>query len=612
MTKVEQKSKFSLSLLKRILSYSKPYKVLFFLAVMLTLLLSSLAIVRPLLINKMLNCIGAVNSTDVSYLPDSEKMSFINYMGLLLVLVLLTEALLQFTNIYVTNLLGQNIVKDLRLQVYTHILKLKNTYFDNTPVGTLVTRAISDIESLSDIFSQGFIVICGDILMLIIFITAMLMKNWAIALVTLSTIPLLLIATNLFKNGVKKTFTEVRNAVAALNAFTNEHISGMRIVQLFNREKIEYEKFKDINEKHKVANIRSIWYYSVFFPVVEILSAMSIALFVWFAGLKSNTFNLQLGDITFFIMMINMVFRPIRMLADRLNTLQMGIVASERVFKVIDTNEVIAEFGIISAKNIKGNVEFKNVWFAYKEPNYVLKGISFTIQQGETVAIIGATGAGKSSVINLLSRFYEITDSPKKQNALNASNIITNTLNKGDILIDGISVSDYKLNELREAVGVVLQDVFLFSDSILNNITLHNPNITEEQVVAAAKDIGIHEFISLLPGGYHYNVKERGAMLSAGQRQLVAFVRAYVYNPPIFVLDEATSSIDLETEKLIQKASVKLAKNRTSIIIAHRLSTIHHAQKIIVMDKGEIIEQGAASDLIGKVDGIYKRMLELK
>jgi ABC-type branched-subunit amino acid transport system ATPase component len=401
----------------------------------------------------------------------------------------------------------------------------------------------------------------------------------------------LLIATNLFKNGVKKTFTEVRNAVASLNAFTNEHISGMRIVQLFNREKLEYEKFKEINQKHKVANIRSIWYYSVFFPVVEILSAVSVALFIWFAGLKANTYNLKLGDITFFIMMINMVFRPIRLLADRLNTLQMGIVASERVFKVIDTDEVISESGTVPVKNMKGKVEFKNVWFAYKDENYVLKGISFEINQGETVAIIGATGAGKSSIINLLSRFYEI--------------------NKGQILIDQIQISDYKLNELRESVGVVLQDVFLFSDTILNNITLHNPEITEDQVVTAAKNIGIHEFIASLPGGYHYNVKERGSMLSAGQRQLVAFVRAYVYNPPIFVLDEATSSIDLETEKLIQKASFEIAKNRTSIIIAHRLSTIHHAKKIIVMEKGEIIEQGQTKELLDKVDGVYRKMLEL-
>jgi ATP-binding cassette subfamily B protein len=590
MTKTNSNNTFSFKLLKRILSYSSPYKKLFFTAVILTLLLSSLAIVRPLLINHLLNGITAINISDANYVKPTEKISFINQMGLLLLGVLLIEALLQFTNIYITNLLGQNIVKDLRLQVYAHILKLKNTYFDNTPVGTLVTRAVSDIESLSDVFSQGFIVICGDLLMLVIFISAMLFKNWAIALVTLSTIPLLLIATHLFKNGVKKTFTEVRNAVAALNAFTNEHISGMKIVQLFNREAIEYKKFQEINEKHKNANIQSIWYYSVFFPVVEILSAVSIALFIWFAGLKSNAYHLQLGDITFFIMMINMVFRPIRMLADRLNTLQMGIVASERVFKILDTNEIIPDQGTVSGMQLNGKIEFKNVWFAYKETNYVLKGISFTIFPGETVAIIGSTGAGKSSIINLISRFYEIQ--------------------KGQILMDDIILSEYKLNELRASVGVVLQDVFLFSDSILNNITLHNPKITEDQVITAAKQIGIHDFIESLPNGYHYNVKERGSMLSAGQRQLIAFVRAYVYNPPIFVLDEATSSIDLETEKLIQKASVALAKNRTSIIIAHRLSTIHHADKIIVMEKGEIIEQGKTADLKQKVDGIYRKLLE--
>ncbi len=591
MTEPKKNKTFSIQLLKRILSYSKPYKKLFAAAIVLTLTLSFLTIVRPLLIKRTLNTIAIENVNAPGFLSSADKLSFINTMGLLLLGILLTEALLQFTNIYVTNLLGQNIIRDLRLQVYKHILKLKNTYFDNTPVGMLVTRAISDIESLSDVFSQGFIVICGDILTIILFISVMIYTNWVLALVTLSTLPLLLIATNLFKNGVKKTFTEVRNAVAALNTFTNEHISGMRIVQLFNREKREYEKFKDINKKHKDANIRSIWYYSVFFPVVEILSAISIALFMWAAGLKANTYNIQLGDITFFIMLINMVFRPIRMLADRLNTLQMGVVAAERVFKVIDTNEIISETGTVSAKNITGKVEFKDVWFAYKDENYILKNVSFTINRGETVAIIGATGAGKSSIINLLSRFYEI--------------------NKGKILIDDVEIDNYQLSELREAVGVVLQDVFLFSDTILNNITLHNPAITQEQVITAAKQIGIHEFIAELPNGYHYNVKERGTMLSAGQRQLIAFVRAYVYNPPVFVLDEATSSIDLETEKLIQKASLELAKNRTSIIIAHRLSTIHHANKVIVLDKGEIIEQGSTKELSGKVDGVYRKMLEL-
>lgn len=591
MSEPTAKSRLNLNLLKRILSYSKPYKTVFGLAVALTLLLSALSIVRPLLINQALNAVGIENPDAEGYKAPAERMHFLNTMGLLLIGILVLEALLQFTNIYITNLLGQNIVKDLRLQVYKHILKLKNTYFDNTPVGTLVTRSVSDIESLSDVFSQGFIVIAGDILTIVIFVSAMLLKNWAIALVTLSTIPVLLIATNIFKNGVKKTFTEVRNAVASLNAFTNEHITGMRIIQIFNRETVEYDKFKQINEKHKMANIRSIWYYSVFFPVVDFLSAISIALFVWFAGLKSNTYNLGLGDITFFIMMINMVFRPIRMLADRLNTLQMGIVASERVFKVLDTEEIINDSGSVPALQIAGKIEFKEVWFAYKEDDYVLKGISFVIEKGRTVAIIGATGAGKSSIINLLSRFYEI--------------------NKGEILIDDVNIKDYNLAELRRSVGVVLQDVFLFNDSILNNITLHNPEITEADVIRAAKEIGIHEFFGELPGGYQYHVKERGATLSAGQRQLVAFVRAYVYNPPVFVLDEATSSIDLETEKLIQKASLELSKNRTSIIIAHRLSTIHHADSIIVMDKGTIKEQGRTSELKDKVDGVYRKMLEI-
>ena len=582
--------KLNIGLLKRILSYSKPYNKIFFSAIFITITLSALAIVRPLLINKMLNVVGANNSSDPNFLVDFEKTNYINQMGLMLLGVLLIEALLQFLNINLTNLLGQNIVKDLRLQVFTHILKLKNTYFDNTPVGTLVTRAVSDIESLSDVFSQGFIVICGDILMLIIFISAMFYTNWAIALVALSSIPLLFVATNLFKNGVKKTFTEVRNAVANLNAFTNEHITGMRIVQLFNREKIEYEKFKEINEKHKKANIRSIWYYSVFFPVVEILSAVSIAMFIWFAGVNANTYNIKLGDITFFIMMINMVFRPIRMLADRLNTLQMGVVAAERVFKVIDTTDVIIDNGTELTSNLKGKIEFKNVWFAYTNENYILKDVSFTIESGKTIGIIGATGAGKSSIINLISRFYEI--------------------NKGEILIDNVSIKNYKLNELRQSVGVVLQDVFLFNESILNNITLHNEEITVEQVIEAAKKIGIHEFIMALPNNYNYQVNERGASLSSGQRQLIAFVRAYIYNPPIFVLDEATSSIDLETEKLIQKASFEIAKNRTSIIIAHRLTTIEHADSIIVMDKGEIIEQGDMQILKGKSESVLNKLLQ--
>lgn len=577
----EQKNKFSPTLLKRILSYTKPYKKYFFSALTLTLILSCFSIVRPLLINRALN----------NFNDSPESIANLNTIGFLILGALLFEALLQFANIYITNYLGQSIVKDLRNQVYNHILRLKNSYFDNTPVGTLVTRAISDIESLSEVFSEGFIVISGDILMLLTFVTVMFVKNWILTLIILSTIPLLLIATNLFKNGVKKTFNEVRNAVAALNTFTQEHITGMRIVQLFNREEQEYKKFTDINDKHRKANIRSIWYYSVFFPVVEVLSATSIALLIWFIGAKNNTMDLGLGDITFFIMMVSMLFRPIRMLADRLNTLQMGIVAADRVFKVLDTNEIIEDTGTKTLTNTKGEIEFKNVWFAYTNEHYVLKNVSFKLNAGQAVAMVGATGAGKSTVINLLSRFYEIT--------------------KGEICIDGINIAGYKLEELRKNTGVVLQDVHLFNDSILNNITLHNEEITKEEVVEASKKIGLHEFIMTLPGGYDYVVKERGITLSAGQRQLIAFIRAYVYNPKIFILDEATSTIDTHTEQLLQKALEKITEGRTSIIIAHRLATIKNAKKIMVFDKGELAEQGSQEELLQK-NGHFKKLYDMQ
>jgi len=577
----EQKNKLNMNLLKRLLSYSKPYKKHFIAALIITLVLSGFAIVRPLLINKALN----------QFVGHPDDLSALNTIGFLILGALVFEALMQFANIYVTNYLGQNIVKDLRNQVYNHILKLKNSYFDNTPVGTLVTRAISDIESLSEVFSSGFIVISGDILMLITFVSVMLYKNWVLTLIVLSTIPLLTIATNLFKNGVKKTFTEVRNAVAALNTFTQEHITGMRIVQLFNREEQEYEKFMEINDKHRKANIRSIWYYSIFFPVVEILSAIAIALLLWYIGVKNNSMNLGLGDITFFVMMVNMLFRPIRMLADRLNTLQMGIVAADRVFKVLDTNEIIEDKGSKDLNAVRGEIEFKNVWFAYTNEHYVLKNVSFHINAGETVAMVGATGAGKSTVINLLSRFYEI--------------------NKGEICLDGINIKDYKLEELRKNTGVVLQDVHLFNDSILNNITLHNESITREEVIKASKKIGLHDFILTLPGAYDYVVKERGITLSAGQRQLIAFIRAYVYNPKIFILDEATSTIDTHTEQLLQLALEKISKGRTSIIIAHRLATIKNANKIMVFEKGEIAEQGAPQELLAK-DGLFKKLYEMQ
>lgn len=577
---MNKKSKiFNRSLIRRILSYTLVYKKLFYSALFITLALSFMAIVRPLLIGYTLN----------HYIRGATEFSGLNKMCLLIASSLIIEALLQVFNLRITNLLGQNIVKDLRNQVYKHVIHLKNSYFDNTPVGTIVTRTISDIESLSDMFSEGFIVITGDLLMLLVFIGAMFYNNCLLALLALSTIPLLFIATALFKRGVKKSFTMVRNAVSELNTFTQEHITGMKIVHLFNREKQEHEKFRAINQKHRSANIKSIFYYSVFFPVVDILSSVSIALVIWFSGVNNNTLHIGLGDITFFIMMVNLMFRPIRMLADRLNTLQMGIVSAERVFIVLDTNETIETEGKVIFKQVNKSIQLQNVWFAYKDENYVLKDISFKINSGETVALVGATGAGKSTIINLLSRFYDF--------------------NKGEIFIDDLNIKSYDLESLRLNTGVVLQDVHLFNDSVFNNITLNNPEISKEQVVAATSEIGLNDFIASLPGGLNYQVTERGQSLSAGQRQLIAFIRAYVYKPSVFILDEATATIDTHTEQLIQLASEKIAFGRTSIIIAHRLSTIKKASRIFVFENGRIIESGSIKELLA-MNGKFKKLYD--
>lgn len=577
----KKENKLNFTLIKRILSYSKPYKFRFGLSVFFTLSLSALAIIRPLLVSNAL-------TVDVS---ESKSIQDLNTSCLIILGFIFFEAIIQYFNISITNFLGQSIVKDLRNQIYRHILKLKNTYFDTTPVGMLVTRAISDIESLSEVFSEGFIVIAGDLVMLIVFASAMVWKNWVLALLVFTTIPLLFFATALFKNGVKKTFNEVRNAVSNLNTFTQEHITGMRIIQLFNKEKDEHEKFKIINKQHRDANIRSIFYYSIFFPVVEILSSVAIALVIWYAGVKSATFHVTLGDLTFFVMLTNMMFRPIRMLADRLNTVQMGIVAADRVFKVLDTNEIIPDNGKTEFMRVKEKIIFKDLWFAYTNDNYVLKNINLEINKGERIAFVGATGSGKSTIINLLSRFYEY--------------------NKGSIKIDDKAIEEYSLSSLRKNTGVVLQDVFLFNDSIYNNITLHNPAISKEEVTKATKQIGLYDFIMSLPNGFDYAVRERGISLSAGQRQLIAFIRAYVYNPEIFVLDEATASIDTPTEQLLQKATDILTQGRTSIIIAHRLSTIKNADKIIVMEKGEIIEQGNLKELLS-TDSKFKMLYEMQ
>lgn len=568
-------------LIRRILGYTRPYRGWFATAVLLTLALSALAIVRPLLISDALNDAVVARGS----------LTALNRICLLMLGFLLTEALLQVINTRITNLLGQNIVRDLRNQVYRHIIRLRTAYYDKTPVGTLVTRNISDVESLSEMFSQGFIVIAGDIVMLAIFVGAMFATNWVLALLALSTIPLLFVATALFKKGVKKTFTLVRNAVSALNTFTQEHITGMRIVQLFNREKVEYDRFREINRQHRTANIKAIFYYSVFFPVVEILSSFSIALIIWFGGLKGSDYNISLGHITFFVMMVNMMFRPIRMLADRLNTLQMGFVSAERVFKVLDTAEHIPDNGKTEFTAIRQAIEFRNVWFAYNPEHYVLKDISFFLRAGETIALVGATGAGKSTVINLLSRFYDVS--------------------KGEILADGRPLDQYTLESLRRNTGVVLQDVYLFNDTVFNNITLSNPEITREMVETAAREMGLYAYFQSLKGGFDYQVTERGQSLSAGQRQLIAFVRAYVYQPALFILDEATATIDTRTEQLIQQAVERIAEGRTSVIIAHRLSTIRHVNRVLVFESGAIVEQGGVKELLSK-DSRFRKLYELQ
>jgi len=589
-------------IIKRIFSYVKPYRGNFTVAVFTTITLALLSPIRPYLIQYTFD-----------HYVTTANLNMLLYMTIALIGLLITEAFFQFSDSFLTNKLGQSIIKDIRVQLYKHIINLRLKYYDNTPIGTLVTRAVSDIETIADIFSEGLIVIIGDILKITVILAVMLFLNVKLTLIILIPIPLLLIATYIFKQAVQSSFQEVRTQVARLNAFVQEHITGMNIVQVFNREKTELKHFEDINAKHRDANVRSILAYSIFFPVVEILSSVSLGLIIWWGGKGILAETTSIGELVSFIMYTNMLFRPIRQLADRFNTLQMGMVSSERVFKVLDTTEIIENKGTQTGENIRGEIEFKNVWFAYNSdvvektekqetiiksedeqkptPTWILKNISFSVKQGETIALVGATGAGKSSIINLLNRFYEY--------------------NNGLISIDGKDIREYDINSLRKNIGVVLQDVFLFSDTLANNISLNNPDISHEKIVEAATLVGAHDFISKLPNGYNYNAMERGAMLSVGQRQLISFIRAYVYNPKILVLDEATSSIDTESEQLIQQAIDILTKNRTSIIIAHRLATIQKADKIIVMEKGEIIEIGNHQELI-KQNGHYKKLFELQ
>ena len=571
---------FDLPTLKRLFSFVKPYQKQFYAVIAIISASAVLSPINPLLIRYTID--NQIANGDYNGLT---------LMLLLMIGVLLVQSLVQFANTYLSGWLGQNVIRDIRVQVYQKVLSLRLHFFDNTPIGRLVTRTISDVETLADVFTDGMAAIAGDILQLVLIISVMFYTDWRLSLISLSTVPFMLVSTYVFKEKIKDSFNDVRTAVANLSSFVQEHITGMSIVQIFSAEKIEYEKFQKTNAVHRDANIRSILYYSIYFPVADIIAAAGTGLVVWYGAKQILTYDVTFGTVTAFVIFINLFFRPIRMLADRFNTLQMGIVSTDRILKLLDSDELNSNEGKLAPKTLAGDVAFENVWFAYNDENYVLKNISFEVQQGQTIAFVGATGAGKSSIINLLSRFYEI--------------------NKGQILVDGVDLNQYELGQLRKNIGVVLQDVFLFSDTILNNITLGDESIERQQVVEAAKLVGVHEFIERLPGGYDYNVMERGATLSVGQRQLISFVRALVHDPKIIVLDEATSSVDSETEELIQEAIEKLMKGRTAIVIAHRLSTIQKASQIVVLDKGEIQEKGTHDELLEQ-DGFYANLYRMQ
>lgn len=563
------------------MSFARPYKQLFIITLLFTVILGFIAPVRPYLIKIMVD----------DFIPTNDKQQLLNY-SIFLILLLLGESVMQYFQIYLANLLGQNIIKDLRVKLYNKILRLNLAYFDKTPIGTLITRVVSDIETIAEVFSGGVINIFGELLKIVVIIIAMFSINWELALLSLSPIPFLVFATWLFKNEVKRAYQMVRTHVSALNTYVQEHLVGMSIVQVYNREENEMKKFQKINASHRDAHIKSIWAYSVFFPVVEILSAIAISLLIWFGMQDVIDGVLTFGDILLYIFFIFMLFRPIRQLADQFNVLQMGMVGAERVFKVMDLeDDDISDDGNTTTDYIKGDLVFKDVCFSYNPEELILKNINFEVNKGQKIALVGATGSGKSTIANLIYRFYEY--------------------DSGTISIDGINIRDYKLEFLRSQMAMVLQDVFLFSDTILNNITLRDPSISIEKVIEAAKKVGVHDFIMKLPGNYEYDVKERGGMLSKGQRQLISFIRAYVHNPALLILDEATSSIDSETEKLIQHATEQLTHNRTSIIIAHRLSTIRNSDLILVLNKGKVIECGTHEELI-QHNGHYKVLFEMQ
>ncbi len=573
---------FDMDLFKRLLKYTNPYKRIFYFVGVAAILVSLFAVLRPILLQETI---------DEALIP-ADFGDLIYYVSLMLG-VLILEVVFQFCFIYYANWLGQEVVRDIRVKLFGHMLGFKMKYYDKSAVGRLVTRAVSDIETIASIFSQGLFMIISDLLKMLVVLGVMFYKSWELTLLVLTVHPFILYATRVFQKKMKQAFEEVRIQVANLNTFVQERITGMKIVQLFTRERTEYENFKDINDKHRKAWVKTVWYNSIFFPIAEMSTSITIGLIVWYGGLKVIAGDdMTLGIIVAFIELSQMLFRPLRQIADKFNTLQMGMVAANRVFGILDTESSIEDNGTIQVNNLEGEIEFKKVHFSYVDDEEVLKGISFKVNPGETVAIVGATGAGKSTIINLLSRFYEI--------------------DSGTISVDGKNIKDITLKSLRNQIAVVLQNVFLFADTIMNNINLDNPDITDEDVINAAKQIGIHEFISSLPNGYYYNVKERGAMLSSGQRQLISFLRAYVSNPSILVLDEATSSVDSYSEQLIQDATDKITQGRTSIVIAHRLATIKKADKIIVMDAGEIVEIGNHKELLKKTDGYYKKLYEVQ
>ena len=571
---------FDVKIFKRVLKYVRPYRKQFNFTALLTIILAFLGPSRPLLVKYTVD-----NSIII---PDSELLIKLT---LAMVALVIIETIVQFYQTYMANWVGQSVIKDLREETFHKISAFKLKYFDQTPIGTMVTRVVSDIETIADLFSNGILIIIGDIMKLLVVIIIMFITDWRLALLSLASIPLLLVATKMFNKSIKSAFQDVRTEVSRLNAFIQEHLTGMSIVQIFNREQKEYEKFKGINKKHRNAHVRTVWVNAIFFPIVELFSATSLALLVWLGSKGIIDEKITFGSLLAFILYIHMLFRPIRQLADRFNTLQLGMVSSERVFRVLDTDAKIENTGNIILNNPKGLIDFKNVWFAYNEPEWILRDINFTVAPGEKVALVGPTGAGKSSIINLLGRFYEYQ--------------------KGSVSIDGNLIQDIDLQSLRKHVGIVVQDVFLFSDTIYNNITLNNPRISMEEVRTAAKEIGADDFIMRLPGDYQYAVGERGGTLSVGQRQLLAFIRAYLYNPGILILDEATSSVDTESEEMIQKATEKITENRTSIIIAHRLATIQKSDRIMIVDDGKIIESGSHSELLKK-NGFYKNLYDMQ